>query len=187
MAEAQFPVYETYFTRTPFQLLSGAGWNRLPALRMDEAGVTLGGAPGQYRKQTAFAPWPHITAVILWQWHMLDHAPRLVTDDQTRDYVGLRRHPGAPHLPGAWRNISPKRAAKYYPHVEWDVVRASRPVVLWRLDTGLLRAAVSAFAPHVPIYDIRHLRAWERRHRWPPYHLAEENKLGENRPGWPWH
>ncbi|MFI9235658.1 hypothetical protein [Streptomyces sp. NPDC053079] len=40
MADPRSAAYESYFTRTPFQLLGGAGWRRLVAFR---AGV---GRPG---------------------------------------------------------------------------------------------------------------------------------------------
>jgi len=43
MAVSRPPVYQEYYTRTPFQVFSGAVWKRLVAFRADESGVTVGG------------------------------------------------------------------------------------------------------------------------------------------------
>lgn len=37
------------------------------ALRVDAAGITLGGSPLHYRASTVLVPWPDIVAVVLWQ------------------------------------------------------------------------------------------------------------------------
>lgn len=42
--------------------------HRRVALRVDAAGVTLGGSPLRYRVRTTVVPWPDIVAVVLWQW-----------------------------------------------------------------------------------------------------------------------
>lgn len=134
--------YEAYFTRTPVQLIGGAGWKRLVALRVDGAGVLLGGAPARYRAQTACVPWADITSVVLWRQTMA--GPPM-------DYVGVHRRAGAPPLPGMNSALSPEQTAKLAPHVEHELFLASRPVNLWRLDLERLRHAVRTFAPQVPV------------------------------------
>ncbi|MFS8197345.1 hypothetical protein ACLVWQ_01530 [Streptomyces sp. CWNU-52B] len=141
-ASATSAVYEAHFARSPFQLLSGAGWKRLVAFRVDGEGVLLGGAPARYRAQTAFVPWADITAVVVWQQR---------TAGSPMDYVGVRRPAGAPPLPGMNAGLGPDRTARLAPHVEHDLFLASRPVNLWRLDPRGLQAAVDAFAPGTPV------------------------------------
>ena len=59
----------------PTILLFGCGllilvWgllHRRVALRVDAAGVTLGGSPLHYRAGTVLVPWPDIVAILLWQ------------------------------------------------------------------------------------------------------------------------
>jgi hypothetical protein len=50
-------------------LLAGLGCllYRRVALRVDAAGITLGGAPMRYRTAATVVPWPDIEAVELWQ------------------------------------------------------------------------------------------------------------------------
>ncbi|GHE60964.1 hypothetical protein GCM10018785_32570 [Streptomyces longispororuber] len=142
----QSAVYEAHFTWTPVQLLSGAATKRLVAFRVDAHGVTLGGAPAKYAKQTAVVPWQDIEAVVLWQHNVVGGTPMA--------YVGLRRRPGAPPLPGQNARLSPEETARLAPHVDHDVFLASRSVNLWTLDRERLTAAVRAFAPGVPVQDI---------------------------------
>ncbi|MGA4840291.1 hypothetical protein [Streptomyces sp. G45] len=147
MSEDPSSVYEARFTWTPMQLLSGAATKRLVAFRVDAHGVTLGGAPAKYAKQTAVVPWGDIEAVVLWQHD--------VTGGLTpMRYVGLRRRAGAPPLPGQNAGLSPEQTRKLAPHVEHDVFLASRSINLWTLDRERLTAAVRAFAPGVPVQDI---------------------------------
>jgi len=142
MPDSDPRVYEANFLRTPFQLLSGAGWKKLVALRVDSEGVLLGGAPAQYYKQTAFAPWEDIRSVVFWHQK---------TSAQGINHVGLRRRPGAPRLAGPNRNMTPQSAARVAPHVEYDLLLDSRAINLWRVDHEKLLAAVDAFAPDVPV------------------------------------
>ncbi|MET9319481.1 hypothetical protein ABZX75_04685 [Streptomyces sp. NPDC003038] len=142
MVDQHPAVYETHFTRSPFQLLSRAGWKRLVAFRADSAGVLLGGAPARYKAQTAFVPWEDITSIVLWQQH---------TAGTPINYIGVHRRAGTPELPGPNRIMSPEQAERTVPHVEYALLRASRPVNLWRLDTERLQTAVDAFAPNVPV------------------------------------
>ncbi|EFL29484.1 predicted protein [Streptomyces viridochromogenes DSM 40736] len=151
MADPHPAVYEAYFTRTPFQLLAGVGWKRLVAFCVDSTGILLGGAPARYKAQTAFVPWEDITSVVVWQQRMAG---------PSMDYVGVHRRAGAPELPGANRKMTPAQAARTVPHVEYELLRASRPINFWRLDPHRLQAAVDSFAPHVPVlvYQQPHLR-----------------------------
>jgi hypothetical protein len=77
--------------------------------------------------------------------------------------VGLRRPPEAATLPGPDQRADDFAAARhasglFAPEVGGleggrQIVRASRPVVLWRLDYQRLATARDAFAPDVPIED----------------------------------
>ncbi|MFE9116772.1 hypothetical protein [Streptomyces sp. NPDC007172] len=151
MTDANPPVYEAHFRRTPFQLLGGMKWQRLVAFRVDEAGVLLGGAPARYESQLAFVPWGDITSVVLWS---------QITAANPIHYVGLQRRPGAPHLPGMNTHLSRAKTSKLAPHVDHELFLASRPINFWRLDPERLQAAVDAFAPHIPVlvYSQPHLR-----------------------------
>jgi hypothetical protein len=141
------PVYEARFTWTPFQLLSGAWTKRLVAFRVDEQGVTLGGAPAKYQRQTAFVPWQDIQSVVLWQQHLTAGAP-------TMNYVGLRRRAGAPPLPGQNAGLEPAQSTRLAPHVDHEVFLASRHINLWFLDRDRLADAVGAFAPGVSVEEV---------------------------------
>ncbi|MGW7690551.1 hypothetical protein ACWGMA_17025 [Streptomyces asiaticus] len=158
MVDSHPSIYEAHYTRTPLQVVFGQGWKRLVAFRVDDKGVTLGGAPARHLSQTAFAPWADITSVVIWQWHLKDGAPGWVPADQSRDYIGVSRHPGAPLLPGPNSTLQPEQAKKHAPHIDHQLLLASRPVIAWRPDLERLRTAVSAFAPHVPVHDVRHSR-----------------------------
>ncbi|MEV0121107.1 hypothetical protein AB0I16_06030 [Streptomyces sp. NPDC050703] len=146
MVDSDPRVYEATFLRTPFQLLSGAGWKKLVALRVDSEGVLLGGAPAQYGKQTAFAPWKDIRSVVLWYQR---------TAGRGINHIGLRRHPEAPRLAGPNSKMTPQSAAMIAPHVEYDLLLDSRPINFWRLDPEKLQAAVDAFAPSVSVLVYR--------------------------------
>lgn len=142
MPDSNHAVYEAYFTRSLFQLLSGAGWKRLVAFRVDGEGVLLGGAPARYEVQTAFVPWGDITSFVVWQQRMAG---------PSMDYVGVQRRAGAPLLPGMNAELRPDQTAELAPQVEHELFLASRPINLWRLDPQRLQAAVEAFAPRVPV------------------------------------
>ncbi|MFE0106428.1 hypothetical protein [Streptomyces sp. NPDC059009] len=142
MLDSDHAVYEAYFTRSLFQLLSGAGWKRLTAFRVDGEGVLLGGAPARYKAQTAFVPWQDITSVVVWQQRMAG---------PSMDYIGVHRRTGAPPLPGMNAKLRPDQTAQLAPHVEHELFLASRPINLWRLDPQGLQAAVDTFAPGIPV------------------------------------
>ncbi|MGW5865794.1 hypothetical protein ACWFRJ_26830 [Streptomyces sp. NPDC055239] len=138
--------YEAHYTWTPIQLLSGAVTRRLVAFRVDEQGVTLGGAPAKYARQTAFVPWQDIEAVVLWQQSTAGLSPM--------KYVGLRRRAGAPQLPGANARLSQERTGRLAPHIDHEVFLASRHINLWTLDRGRLAEAVGVFAPGVSVDEV---------------------------------
>lgn len=155
MVDPHPPIYEAHYTRSPYQLLGGQGWKRLAAFRVDDEGVTLGGAPARHRSQTAFAPWADITSVVIWQWSLMHGAPTWVPADQTMDYIGVSRRPGAPSLPGPNSKMDAEQTRRQAPHIDHQLFLASRAINLWRLDPERLRTAVTAFAPHVPVHDVR--------------------------------
>lgn len=140
------PAYEARYTWTPVQLLSGAATRRLVAFRVDDQGVTLGGAPARYARQTAFVPWADIEAVVLWQQKSAGLSPM--------KYVGLRRRAGAPQLPGANAGLSREQTGRLASHVDHEVFLASRSINLWTLDRGGLAEALSAFAPGVAVEEV---------------------------------
>ncbi|GAA1901157.1 hypothetical protein GCM10009837_25210 [Streptomyces durmitorensis] len=144
MADTNSAAYEAHFTRSPAQLFGGAGWKRLTAFRVDGTGVLLGGAPARYHTQTALVPWQDITALVTWRQQMTGSA---------MNYIGVRRRPGAPLLPGPNSALTPEKTAGLAPQVDHELFLASRAVNLWRLDPQALRTAVQAFAPNMPILD----------------------------------
>ncbi|MGW1542433.1 hypothetical protein ACWCPM_19730 [Streptomyces sp. NPDC002309] len=145
MSASASPVYEVHYTWSPFQLLSGAWAKRLVAFRVDDQGVTLGGAPARHEKQTAFVPWRDIAAVVVWQ--------QKTADLKHMNYIGLRRRAGAPDLPGPNASLAREQTGRLAPHIDHELFRASRHINLWTLDRERLVNAVRAFAPHVPIED----------------------------------
>ncbi|KUN08768.1 hypothetical protein AQI95_07085 [Streptomyces yokosukanensis] len=150
MTAANSPVYEAHFVRTPFQLLGGMKWKKLVALRVDGEGVLLGGAPARYERQLAFVPWQDITSIVVWHQR---------TAGNGVNHIGVQRKPGAPALPGMNSGVSRETAAMLAPHVDYELLLASRPINFWRLAPERLQAAVDAFAPHVPVlvYSQPHL------------------------------
>ncbi|MGP3943021.1 hypothetical protein [Streptomyces sp. 6N106] len=53
--------------------------------------------------------------------------------------------------PGANRKLTAQFAAGFAPHLEYEVVRNSRRIVLRKVDQARLTAAVQAFAPQVQL------------------------------------
>lgn len=146
MTEAASAVYEARYTWSPFQLLSGAWTKRLVAFRVDHQGITLGGAPARHARQTAFVPWSDIVAVVLWQ-----HQTAALTPMR---YVGLRRRPGSPALPGPNSALSREETRRLAPHVDHDLFLASRHINLWSMDRERLVNAVRVFAPQVSVEEV---------------------------------
>ncbi len=114
------------------------------AFRVDGTGVLLGGSPARYRATTAHVPWVEITGVVLWQ---------QAAGHSSVPCVGVTRREGAPALSGD----GPKARAvlEHLVPVPADVAMASRAVTGWRLDRERLRAAVTHFAPGLPVHDHR--------------------------------
>ncbi|WP_433309938.1 hypothetical protein ACQP0U_21580 [Micromonospora sp. CA-269861] len=72
----------------------------------------------------------------------------------TVPYVGLRRRPGLPPLPGSARSRGLRRMNQaLVPHVPPAVVADSRPATLWHLHRSSVEAAVRHFAPTVEIVN----------------------------------
>ncbi|NIY67957.1 hypothetical protein [Streptomyces malaysiensis] len=155
MTAPHSPVYQEYYTRTPFQLLTGAGWKRLVAFRADESGITLGGAALRYHRFFAVLPWRDIETVAVWA--------RQNREEKPVQNIGLKLRPGVPGPPGPNRKVTPRDAERYAPHLEYEVVRNSRRILLWKVDQARLAAAVQAFAPEVrllfpPVYQVPPVR-----------------------------
>ncbi|MFE9061241.1 hypothetical protein [Streptomyces violaceusniger] len=152
MTAPHSPVYQEYYTRTPFQLFSGVGWKRLVAFRADELGVTLGGPVTRYRRFTVVVPWRDIEAVVVW-------ATKKTMERPIRR-IGLKLRQGVSDVPGPGSTISPQLAASVAPHIEYQVIRNNRVIVFWKLDHTRLSAAVQAFAPHVQlrVHPVHRLR-----------------------------
>lgn len=137
----------------PAMVLFGAGllavaWgllSRRVALRVDAAGVTLGGSPLRYRGTTVLVAWTDIMTVVLWQQVRLDGA--LV------QYLGLQRRPGTAPLPEPARRRGRDTAAGLAPALPAEVIMASRAVTGWRLNRRDLARAVAGFAPETRVLD----------------------------------
>jgi hypothetical protein len=111
----------------------------------------MGGAPARYAGQTAFVPWRDVSAVVLWQQRTAALTPMR--------YVGLRRQPGAPALPGPNASLSREQTSRLAPHIDHDLFLASRHINLWALDRERLVDALHAFAPQVPLQEAEQTRA----------------------------
>jgi hypothetical protein len=122
------------------------------ALRVDEAGVTLGGTPMRRRSSSIVAPWQNIEAVVLW-------TQDLGLFNTKMHYVGVRRKPGAllPPMSERMRRVN----TSLVPHVPSDIARASVPVNGWNLDRARLEAAVSAFGGGVRVVELTRNRGVE--------------------------
>ncbi|GAA4848279.1 hypothetical protein [Kitasatospora terrestris] len=103
------------------------------ALRVDSAGILLGGSPMRYAATTVLVPWSDTAGVQLWVQHVgLQKLP----------YVGVHRHPGLPPLPGGTSRLGAAAAGR-----PAALVGASRQVGGWRLDVPALLSAVRHHAP----------------------------------------
>jgi hypothetical protein len=115
------------------------------ALRVDAAGVTLGGSPLRYRATTAVVPWADIVTVVLWR-QVLAAGPLM-------PHLGLQRRPGAAPLAVPAGRPGPAAAGGLVPDIPTDVLAASRAVDGWRLNRRGLARAVTGFAPGVWVLD----------------------------------
>jgi hypothetical protein len=119
--------------------------SRKVALRIDRHGVTLGGTPLPIGPKTDVVRWEDVVSIVLWTQHV---------GRQKMPYIGLQRRQGSPQLPGLPYGPRRKRINEtLIPHVSSEIVQASRPINLWRLDRARLETAVAAFAPGVNIID----------------------------------
>ncbi|TYB64744.1 hypothetical protein FXF51_19995 [Nonomuraea sp. PA05] len=136
--------------KIPGVVLAGAGslylaymaFSRKVAFQVDETGVLLGGSPARYSATTAHVPWEDITGVVLW---------RQAAGGASVPYVGVTRRQGAPALPGD--NPRARAVLRHLVPVPADVAISSRTVTGWRLDKDRLVAAVSHFAPGIPVKE----------------------------------
>lgn len=115
------------------------------ALRVDASGITLGGSPLPIGPRPDHVPWDEIVSVALWS----QQAGRI-----TIRHIGLQRMEGAPPLASAPGPRRSRYAAAVVPGVPADLMAASRPVFMWRLDRAALEAATAAFAPTVSVLDL---------------------------------
>jgi hypothetical protein len=127
-------------------LLIGSTASRLAALRVDRAGVTLGGSPARYRSTTLLVPWADIREIVLWR--------QQLPYGRSMRYIGVARRKGAHPLAGRRGQRASQAAARTLtPYVGADTLMASRAVNLWRLDAGRLATAVAHFAPGTRVLD----------------------------------
>jgi hypothetical protein len=130
-------------------LLLVVALSRKVALRVDGAGITLGGSPLRYAATTAHVPWRDIQAVVLWRQDRAQGLP----------YLGVLRPDGSPPLPGAiggWARQVLMWVGRAVAGAPDDrLVTSCRSISGWRLDTGQLAVALRRFAPDVPLIDQR--------------------------------
>jgi len=90
---------------------------RRVALRVDAAGITLGGAPMRYRTAAAVVPWPDIVAVELWQRILPSGAlvPQLGVRRRRDETPQLTTHAGSGFQLD--RRALARAVAGYAPHV----------------------------------------------------------------------
>src|SRR5258708_10287242 len=124
--------------------------SRKIALRVDEAGITLGGSPFRYRATTHVFPWADIERIVIWRrsFPVVIGRWTLFSFGSIR-YVGVLRHSGAPPLPMS-------RARR----LDWTAAGApvygiagAKAPSAWLLDTQRLAAAVAICAPAIPVVD----------------------------------
>jgi hypothetical protein len=118
--------------------------SRRVALRVDAAGITLGGSPGRYRS-AGLIPWADIREVVLWRQPM--------PYGRSMRYVAVARRKGAPPLAGRRGRRAGQVTARTLTPVSGDTLLASRAANLWRLDMDQMTAAVAHFAPGVRVID----------------------------------
>ncbi|MDI1462448.1 hypothetical protein QEZ54_15865 [Catellatospora sp. KI3] len=124
--------------------------SRKVALRVDAAGILLGGPPVRYRSGSVLVPWAEIAEVVLFT--------QVVHGGHSRHrfrYVGVRRTGAAQAPPaGSVRRAAEAVSAALLSHVPAEVVRNSRAASGWKLDEQALRAAIAYHGPTVPVVDL---------------------------------
>ena len=120
--------------------------SRRVALQVDSNGITLGGSPVRYRSTICLIPWTDIEQIVLWRQAMPHGGSMRYISVDGRDGVLARAgYRGQRAIqPGAGAVVLGNRDG---------MLLARRAVNLWRLDAHQLAAAVSHFAPGVPVVD----------------------------------
>ena len=123
--------------------------SRKIAFRADQTGITLGGVPFRYRSTTRFFPWADISKIIIWQRHIPFTIWRWTVFSIPIRYIGLQRRTDAPHISrdGTGRADRPGFTAP----VPGIAAGAARNITAWMLNTDQLAAALTAYAPNVPV------------------------------------
>lgn len=124
--------------------------SRKVALRVDEAGVTLGGGVFRYTETTRFHRWEDVEAITLWQRYIpmtiFRWTPFALGPIR---YIGVRRRSGAPPITPAGRGRADWPA--FMAPATGIAAGAARGATAFFLDQATLARAVHEFAPGVPI------------------------------------
>ncbi|MGV9408486.1 hypothetical protein ACWDOP_01120 [Nocardia sp. NPDC003693] len=119
--------------------------SRKVAIRVDQDGITLGGPPLDYQKQTQRVAWNDVAVVALWR-------------DRTGIAGGLKigvLRISAPHPETRAQKGMVSFASAITGAPDERLLHCTQSVDGWHLDTGALKSALRAFAPHVRFYDHR--------------------------------
>jgi hypothetical protein len=128
-------------------LFAGINLTRRTALRVDSSGVTLCRSPLYPKSTTNLYPWPEISQVVIWQ-------PAIRSRLIRTEYVGVRRHAGAPPLTGRFTGPrSRSAAARLAPDIPAAVAVTGARATTWTIDRPRLARAVAHFAPRINVLD----------------------------------
>jgi hypothetical protein len=117
--------------------------SREVALRIDAAGVTLGGYPLRYAATTEHVPWSDVETVVLWHQRV---------NTVTLPYVGIQRRQNASRPSG--NRVGDSISRGLVSHVSPEVVRSSRLIRGWQLDPQRLAASMDRFSPGTPLRNL---------------------------------
>ncbi|MEV0251418.1 hypothetical protein AB0H76_32830 [Nocardia sp. NPDC050712] len=130
-------------------LLVAVALSRKVALRVDQAGITLGGQPLRYESGTLRIPWAEVQAVVLWRQHSAAGIA----------WIGVLRSVDAPPLPSTPAGATGRRvhsaAAAISGAPDARLLECGRTINGWKLDTAQLAATLRAIAPQVELIDNR--------------------------------
>jgi hypothetical protein len=131
-----------------------------PALRVDQAGITLCASPLYPKSTTRLFRWEDVASVVIWQGPFSQRVNRL-------EYVGVERRPGCPPITGKFTGRRSQSAARLdSPGIPPEVAVTRAATNGWVLDHDRLTAAVTDFAPLVRVIDTTTgLRPGAHRHR----------------------
>jgi hypothetical protein len=128
--------------------LAAVSLRRAPAIRVDQAGITLCSSPLFPKTTTRLFLWDDVTAVIIWRGPFSGRINRL-------EFVGVQRRPGAPPLSGKFIGRRSRSAARLEaPGIPPETAVTRAATNGWVLDHGKLTAAVDYFAPGVRLVDM---------------------------------